>query len=158
MSPGKRPDLANPRHLLAFGFGTGLAPRAPGTAGTLVGIPAYLLLAPLPLPAYLAVLVVGFAIGVWICDTTSRDLGVHDHPGIVFDEVVGYLVTMIAAPAGWPWLLVGFVAFRFFDIVKPWPVRIADRRVGGGFGIMLDDVLAGLYALATVQLLALAVG
>ncbi len=145
--------FSSPIHWLAFGGGAGLAPVAPGTFGTLVGIPFFLLMAGLPLPYYLLLTAVLFAVGVWICDRSATALGVHDHPGIVWDEIVGYLVTMIAAPLQWPWLLAGFVLFRFFDIVKPWPIRWLDRRVGGGFGIMVDDLLAGIFGLAVMQLL-----
>lgn len=147
-----RPDLRNPVHVLAFGFGAGLSPLAPGTAGTLLGVFIYLSMAPLPLPYYIAVCGLLFVAGVWICARTSRDLGVHDHSGIVFDEIVGFLVAMIALPPDWLWLLAGFVLFRLFDIVKPWPIGWFDRRVPGGLGIMLDDLLAGLAALALLQL------
>lgn len=135
-----------PIHLLAFGLGTGTAPFAPGTFGTLLGIPVYLVMQPLSLPIYLAACAVLFLVGVVLCHITARDLNVHDHPGIVFDEIVGYAVTMIGAPQGWPWIVAGFLLFRLFDIWKPWPVRIADRRIGGGFGIMFDDLLAAVYA------------
>jgi phosphatidylglycerophosphatase A len=141
-----KPNLKNPLHLLAFGFGSGLAPIAPGTFGTLVAIPPYLLLQSLPQTFYLGVVLFGFILGVWVCGRTSADLGVHDHGGIVWDEVVGYLLTMTLAPSGWGWVVVGFLLFRLFDILKPWPIRWFDQRVPGGFGIMLDDVLAGLYA------------
>lgn len=137
----------NPVHLLAFGLGTGAAPYAPGTVGTLLGIPLCWLLAQQELWVYLGVTVILFAIGVWICDRTSKDIGVHDHSGIVFDEVVGYLVTMVAVPVNLWTLLAGFLLFRLFDIVKPWPIRWMDKRVKGGFGIMIDDVLAGLFGL-----------
>jgi phosphatidylglycerophosphatase A len=90
--------------------------------------------------------------GVWLCDRVARELGVHDHPGIVWDEWVGFLITMWLAPAGWGWLLLGFVLFRFFDIVKPWPINLLDRSVQGGWGIMLDDIVAGVYAFALIQL------
>jgi len=146
-----RPNLLRFTHLLAFGLGSGLAPKAPGTFGTLAAVPFYLALAPLPLPMYLMIVLVTFSLGVGICEITSRDLGVHDHPGIVWDEFVGLWITLIGAPAGWPWVVAGFVLFRIFDILKPWPVRWADRRVGGGLGIMLDDALAGLYALGILQ-------
>lgn len=135
-----------------MGFGSGLAPVAPGTFGTLVAVPFYLLLAQLSLPWYLLAVNLGFAIGVYICQYTSDALGVHDHGGIVWDEFVGYWITMIAVPFAWQWILLGFVLFRGFDIVKPWPVKIADKKIKGGFGIMLDDVLAGLYALACMHL------
>ncbi len=141
-----KPDMGNPVHLLAFGFGSGLAPKAPGTFGTLVGVPIYLLLQPLPPVVYGVLVVVSFLIGIGLCGRTSRDLGVHDHGGIVWDEIVGYLVTMLWAPKGWLWVGIGFVLFRFFDILKPWPIRWFDRKVSGGFGVMLDDLIAGLFA------------
>ncbi|MCH8178011.1 MAG: phosphatidylglycerophosphatase A [Proteobacteria bacterium] len=146
--------LRNPLHLLSLGFGAGLSPYAPGTVGTIVAVPLYLLLSQLELVPYIAVIVTGFALGVYLCHYTSQALGVHDHSGIVWDEFIGYWITMIAVPAvTWQWVLAGFVLFRFFDIVKPWPVKLADKRLKGGFGIMFDDVLAGLYALACMQLI-----
>jgi len=141
----------NPIHFLAFGFGSGAMPFAPGTFGTLAALPIYLLMLPLSLWAYLAVVLVMTLLGVWLCHVTSRDLGVHDHGGIVWDEIVGYLITMIAAPPGWQWIVAGFVLFRFFDIIKPWPIGWADRRVHGGLGIMLDDVLAAILAWIVLQ-------
>ncbi|MBA1145999.1 phosphatidylglycerophosphatase A [Ectothiorhodospiraceae bacterium WFHF3C12] len=150
--------LCNPVHCLALGFGTGLAPRAPGTVGTLVGIPLYLLLQPLPVGIYLAVLVAGFLLGIHVCQRTAADVGVHDHPAIVWDEVIGYLVTMTLVPASALNVVAGFVLFRFFDVLKPPPIRAVDRRVHGGFGIMFDDVLAGLYAALCLQLLLWSLG
>ena len=144
--------LTSPVHLLAFGFGSGLAPKAPGTFGTLAAIPFYLLLAMLPLWAYGLLVVIAAIAGVWICGESSRRLGVHDHGGIVWDEFVGLWITLLAAPPGWLWLVLGFGLFRLFDIWKPWPIRIADRQVSGGFGIMLDDILAGVFALAVLQM------
>ncbi len=138
-------------HFLAFGFGAGKMPVAPGTFGTLVGIPFYLLLAPLPPLVYADVVLGLFALGVWLCHATEQDLRVHDHPGIVWDEIVGYLITMFMAPSGWPWIVLGFVLFRLFDIWKPFPIRQLERRIQGGLGNMLDDALAGLYALAVLQ-------
>jgi len=145
--------LRHPVDFLALGFGSGLLPRAPGTAGTVAAIPLYLLVQSLTLPVYLPLVAVLFLIGIPICAHTANRLGVHDHPGIVWDEIVGYLVTMTFAPVGWPWVLAGFVLFRFFDVLKPWPIRWLDRRVGGGFGIMVDDLLAGVAAAAVLQLL-----
>jgi len=135
----------NPVHFLAFGGGAGAMPVAPGTFGTLVAIPLYLLLQPLSLLYYLLTLAIMTLFGIWLCGRTAADIGVHDHGGIVWDEIVGYLLTMIAAPPGWLAVVLGFALFRLFDIVKPWPIRLADRHVGGGFGIMLDDVLAAGY-------------
>jgi phosphatidylglycerophosphatase A len=144
--------LRNPMHLLSLGFGSGLSPHAPGTMGTLVAVPMYLLLGRLDLIVYLMVILGGFILGVYVCNYTSKALGVHDHSGIVWDEIIGYWITMIAVPAQtWQWILAGFVLFRLFDIVKPWPVNIADKHLSGGFGIMIDDVLAGLYAFACIQ-------
>lgn len=149
-----RPDWSSPWHVLAFGLGSGAAPKAPGTAGTLAAIPLYLLLAGLPPALYLLIVSGMFLFGVWLCERVSRELGVHDHGGIVWDEWVGLLITMALAPPGWAWLLAGFALFRLFDIWKPWPIRWLDAQVVGGLGIMLDDVLAGLYAFALLQLAA----
>lgn len=141
----------NPIHFLAFGFGSGAMPFAPGTFGTVVAIPIYWFLLPLSLWSYLATVLVITLVGVWLCHVTSRDLGVHDHAGIVWDEIAGYLITMIAAPPGWQWMLAGFILFRFFDIIKPWPIGWVDRRIHGGLGIMLDDVLAAGFAWLVLQ-------
>ena len=135
--------LKDPVLFLAFGFGSGLMPRAPGTAGTLAAIPLYLWFSQYPLTIYLALVILVSVTGVWICQQASARLGVHDHPGIVWDEVAGFLITMIPAPASWIWLVAGFILFRVFDIWKPWPIAWADRELKGGLGIMLDDVLAG---------------
>lgn len=142
----------DPVQFLAFGFGSGLSPKAPGTAGTLMALPLYLLLAQLPLLSYSAVLVLSAIAGIWICDRASKQLGVHDHPGIVWDEFVGLWVTMWAVPQGWPWLLAGFLLFRLFDIAKPWPIGPLDKKVEGGFGIMIDDIIAGIMACAVLHL------
>jgi phosphatidylglycerophosphatase A len=146
--------ISDPFHLLAFGFGSGLIRFAPGTAGTVAAVPIFIAAHELPLMLYVALIAVMFLAGVWICGRASLQLGVHDHSGIVWDEIVGFLLAMTAAPAGWAWILVGAVLFRVFDIAKPWPVSLADRRLGGGFGIMLDDTIAGLYSLAALQALA----
>ena len=140
----------NPVHFLAFGLGTGASPYAPGTVGTLLGIPLVYLLSHWPLWVYLAVSAALIVIGVWVCDRTSRDIGVHDHGGIVIDEVAGYLVTMIAVPVNLWTLIAAFFIFRLFDIVKPWPIGWLDRKVKGGLGIMIDDLLAGLYSLGVM--------
>jgi phosphatidylglycerophosphatase A len=150
-----KPNLRNPVHVLAFGFGSGLSPIAPGTMGTLVAVPIYLGLQNLPIVSYAIVVLVLIILGIFLCQRTALDLNVHDHPGIVWDEIVGYLVTMIAAPAGWVWLLVGFILFRFFDIVKPWPISWIDANIKGGLGIMLDDLVAAVIALMILQIAAL---
>jgi len=143
--------FAHPANFFALGGGLGLAPKAPGTFGTLLAIPL-LFLMPQNLVAYVVVIVVLFAFGVWCCHVCARELGVHDHPGIVWDEVVGYLITMIMLPRSALWVLAGFVVFRFFDILKPWPISWVDRQVHGGLGIMLDDVLAALFAVMVLQI------
>lgn len=154
-TPSPQDLLRSPIHMLAFGFGSGLAPKAPGTFGTLVGIPFFALLVWLQcdLTSFLLISSALFLVGIPICDISSKKLHVHDHPGIVWDEIVGYLFTM--APVlhyglDWRWLLVGFAAFRFFDILKPWPIKWADERAPGGFGIMVDDLIAAIFAAAVV--------
>lgn len=143
--------LTNPIHFLALGFGSGLIKPAPGTWGTLASVPVYLLML-LVLPAgllpYLAVLGLSFVIGVYLCGKTASDVGVPDHGSIVWDEFVGMWITMTMIPFSWQNLLLGFVLFRLFDILKPWPIKLLDKHVHGGFGIMIDDVLAGIFAWA----------
>lgn len=138
--------LKSPVHLLAFGFGSGLAAKAPGTFGTLVAVPIFLLVSKLP-PLHYSLFVLAAALaGIYICGKTTKDLRVHDHGGIVWDEMVGYWITMMMIPVSWHSLLAGFLLFRLFDIWKPFPIRWLDQRVKGGFGIMVDDVLAGFFA------------
>lgn len=144
----------NPIHFAAFGFGAGAIKIAPGTCGTLVAIPLYILLQDLPLLMYISITVALFLLGIWLCQVTTRDLGVHDHAGIVWDEIVGYLITMVAAPTGWMWVVLGFALFRLFDIWKPWPINLLDRQVKGGFGVMIDDVLAGICAWLVMRAIA----
>jgi len=153
-------DRRKLHHWLAFGFGSGLAPKAPGTFGTLAAIPFYLLMSPLAWPYYLGLVVVFTVIGIWACDRTARELGAKDPSAIVWDEFVGFFITMLAVPSvlltasyGWAWILAGFLAFRLFDIWKPWPIRVIDERVEGGLGIMLDDILAGIMAALTLLVL-----
>tara|TARA_B110000858_G_scaffold198192_1_gene263130 strand:+ start:5725 stop:6198 length:474 start_codon:yes stop_codon:yes gene_type:complete len=150
--------LANPIHLLAFGFGAGLSPKAPGTVGTVVAVLIYLALPSMPLIIYAGLIVLSFVFGIWICGKTAEDLGVHDHGGIVWDEFVGYWITMFMAPSGLVWVLLGFVLFRLLDIFKPWPIKWADKELAGGLGIMLDDVLAGIMAALCIQALAVLIG
>lgn len=147
-------SLKNPVHFLALGFGAGCSPYMPGTAGSVVGVVLYCFLQNLDVFVYAALVLLLSLAGIWLCGRTSRDLGVEDHQAIVWDEIVGYLVTMIAAPPGWLWIAAGFVLFRLFDITKPWPVNWADKRVSGGLGIMLDDIIAAIYALLILQITA----
>ena len=140
--------LRDPIHLFAFGFGAGLSPVAPGTFGTAIAIPIVLLVQQFGFVAHVVFALAAIAFGIYVCGESARRLGVHDHPGIVWDEIAGYTVTMLAAPSHWYWFLCGFVLFRFFDIVKPWPIREADHSLSGGLGIMLDDIIAGVFAAA----------
>lgn len=147
--PTEKPSaslLAQPIHLIAFGFGAGLFPKAPGTAGTLLAVVPAWLIAGWSLQAKVAFISALFIFGVWICGESARRLQSHDHPAIVWDEVVGYLATCLMLPAEPLWLLLAFVLFRFFDIVKPWPIRDLDHRLHGGIGIMLDDIVAAAFA------------
>ena len=132
---------------LALGFGSGLAPKAPGTFGTLAAIPLGVLLSLAPLTIHLLLLAAAFLLGVLVCDLVGKRLGVSDHGAMVWDEFVGYWVAIAMLPAQWPWFLAAFVVFRFFDILKPWPIRPVEKAFGGGFGVMLDDVVAGLLTL-----------
>jgi phosphatidylglycerophosphatase A len=141
-----RTVMTDPVHCLAFGLGAGLLPRAPGTWGSLFTAIAFWLIAPIPALILIPVIVVMFLIGVWICGESARRLGVHDHGGIVFDEVVGMLATLLVVSDEPIWIAVAFLSFRVADIWKPWPIREVDHRLGGGVGIMLDDVLAAFYA------------
>ena len=147
--------LRDPRYLLAFGFGSGLAPRAPGTFGTLAAIPVFLVLQALPVPAYVAVVCIAFAVGVYVCHHVATELNIKDPGAIVFDEFVGLWVGLFLLPEGWWWLVCGFVLFRAFDILKPWPVGFLDTSIKGGLGIMVDDVAAGLYTFACLQVAAM---
>jgi phosphatidylglycerophosphatase A len=153
VNPAFNDLIKHPVLLLAFGFGSGLAPKAPGTFGTVIGVLFYLLLQPLQLPIFIAVTIAVCLVGIPICGVAATRLGVHDHSGIVWDEIAGYLVTMAFVPHGWLWVIAGFIAFRIFDILKPWPICVLDRKLKGGFGIMLDDVVAGIFAGATLWLL-----
>lgn len=145
--------LTKPIQFLALGLGSGLAPKAPGTFGTLAAVPLFLLLSMLtPLYYFIAVIVMSVA-GIYICGKAAEEVGVHDHPAIVWDEFVGYFITMFMVPVSWQSILVGFILFRFFDILKPWPISYIDKKISGGFGIMFDDILAGIFSLFIMQLI-----
>lgn len=145
----------NPLIFIACGFGSGAMPYAPGTFGTLMIIPFYLLIQNVSLSTYLLILFAAIIFGIWICDLASKTFDTHDHPSIVFDEFVGFAVTMIAAPKGWLWILLGFILFRIFDIWKPLPIKWFDQHIKNGLGVVLDDVIAGVYAFILLQLLAI---
>lgn len=155
--PDVRPDArfvyAHPAHCIAFAGGVGLAPFAPGTIGTLLAFPLLALLA-----AYsdsvtqLSVFIIFFGIGAWACHLTGRALGVSDHGGMVWDETVAFLLVLIFTPAGWAWQIAAFALFRFFDIVKPPPIRHFDRTLKNGFGVMFDDLLAAGYTLLVLAI------
>ena len=141
----------HPIHFLAFGFGSGLAPKAPGTFGSLIAIPLIIALSVLPIAEYVTVTLFAAVAGIWICQFTAQRLGVHDHGAIVWDEVAGMLVVFIAVPITWDTLLLGFVLFRWFDITKPWLIGWLDRHCHDGLGIMADDIAAGLFSLALLH-------
>jgi phosphatidylglycerophosphatase A len=139
----------------ALGFGSGLAPLAPGTAGTLAAVPLAALMKLLPAVVYWPLLLLFFVAGIHFCDVASRRLGQHDPGAIVWDEIVAYCLAVAFLPMHWAWFAAAFVLFRLFDILKPWPVRLADRRFRGGFGIMFDDILAAGYAMASLHVIGL---
>ena len=143
----------NPAYFLAFGFGSGLAPFAPGTFGTLAGIPIYLLINNVSKPTYLITVLCLFIIGVFICSYVSKDLAVDDYKGIVFDEMVGYLCVMFLMPTSFISMLLGFILFRVFDIWKPMPIKYFDNKFKNGFGVMFDDLLAAMFAWFVMWLL-----
>ena len=166
MNISKRLELSRKKHskislriafgnlwcFLGLGFGTGLSPQAPGTLGTLAAFPLYWLLAGTSPLMYISITTGLFLIGIHVCSVTEKKIGIQDHSGIVWDEIVGLLVTMTFISPSWETLTVGFLCFRVFDVLKPWPIGWFDRKVHGGFGIMLDDLIAGIMACATSHL------
>lgn len=149
----KRLSPSNFWHILATGFGSGLSPKAPGTAGSLAAVPFCYLLGLASLPLKAAIIVVAFAIGVYACQKATDAIGIDDHGGIVWDEFVGMFITVACLPNTLAWLIAGFVVFRIFDIWKPWPIGPIDAKLKGGLGIMLDDVIAGVFALVVLKLI-----
>ena len=153
VQPSWRFIFSHPAHFLSFGFGSGLFPGSPGTAGTLVAFPIYWYLAERLTDAqFILVLILAFAVGVWVCEKTGKTLGVADHGGMVWDEIVAFLLVLIFTPEGFFWQLLAFLLFRFFDIVKPPPIRHFDRTWHGGLGVMFDDILAAGYTLLVLAL------
>ena len=150
----RRLALRTPEGLLAFGFGAGLSRLAPGTAGTVLAVPIALLLKSLPGGVYWSVLALSFLLGIHVCGVCSEKLGTEDPGAIVWDEMVAFWLTVAFVPLSWPWWLAAFVLFRFFDIVKPWPIKALEKRLHGGLGIMFDDLVAAIYAMAILALAA----
>ncbi len=153
-----RPDsrflLAHPAHFIALGFGTGLAPVAPGTVGTLLAYPLYQVLAPyLSSIELFGVITLFFLLGVWACELTGRAMGIADHSSMVWDEVVAMLLILLVIPAGVYWWIAAFFLFRFFDVFKPQPIRYFDQTLKGGFGVMFDDIVAAFYTLLVLALI-----
>lgn len=149
--PNKQFLLQHPAHFFALGLGSGLMPKAPGTSGTLVGLPLFALLMLLPEVSHLPILAVLFLVGIPLCGITGRNLGVSDHGSIVWDEIVAYMLVLEFTPKSWEWWLYAFLLFRLFDIWKPFPIRTLDQKIHGGLGVMLDDLLAALYAIAVLK-------
>ena len=152
-----RPDFTfvanHPAHFVAFGFGSGLAPIAPGTAGTLLAIPMYWLIRPHYSDfEFLLLIVAAFVLGIWACARTGRDLGIADYGGMVWDEIVAFWLVLLIVPGEFLWQLAAFVLFRIFDIVKPQPIRFFDATLKGGFGVMFDDLIAAFYALLVLAI------
>ena len=154
----QRVSLKNPVHFLALGFGSGLIPFMPGTFGSLAALPLLIAFLYLPPVTLLIAAVLASAIGIYLCGKTADDMQVHDHGSIVWDEVAGILLTFLWVPLSLWTVVAGFLLFRFFDIVKPWPIGPVDKYVSGGLGIMLDDIIAGLMACASLHAIMLMVG
>ncbi len=152
--PVPRSMWEKPSHFIAFGFGSGAVPFAPGTFGTLMAIPFYFTMQSLSHSLYLLLTIIITLASMWLCHRVAKEINVHDHSGMCLDEIVGYLVTMYAAPHGLAWIIAGFLLFRLFDIWKPWPIRYIDEHASGGIGIILDDVLAGIYSLIILRIIA----
>ncbi len=154
----RNPDFAfitaSPARFIAFGFGSGLSPKAPGTAGSVVGVALYyLLFLFLSSTVVITLLLLFFALGVWACDKTGRDLGVADYGGMVWDEIVAMMLVLVFTPFGLIWSAIAFALFRLFDIWKPFPIGFLEKKFKGGFGVMIDDAMAAIYAIAVIALL-----
>lgn len=151
----KQPDfkflLAHPAHFLALGFGSGLPPKAPGTFGTIAGLPLFYLIAGYSLNVQLAIIAGLFIIGIYLCEVAGKALGVSDHGSIVWDEIVAMMLVLTITPNQWQSWLVAFGLFRLFDIWKPFPIRQCDAKLKGGFGVMFDDILAAVYAMISLK-------
>lgn len=155
MANATHPDfkllLSHPAHFFALGFGSGLARKAPGTFGTLLGFPLFILIAPFGFATQLGIISLLFLTGIYFCDITGKALGVSDHGSIVWDEIVAMMLVLTFAPSQWQWWLIAFLLFRLFDIWKPFPIRQCDAKIKGGLGVMLDDLLAAIYAIISLK-------
>ncbi|HSI38058.1 MAG TPA: phosphatidylglycerophosphatase A [Methylotenera sp.] len=145
--------LSHPAHFFALGFGSGLSPKAPGTAGTVVALPLAWLISTLPLYTQLLIIASLFVAGIFICSITNKNLGVADHGSIVWDEIVAMMLVLTFTPLFWAWWLTAFLLFRLFDIWKPYPIRQLDAKLKNGFGVMFDDLLAAVYAIISLKVL-----
>ena len=145
--------IKHPAHFLALGFGSGLAPKAPGTFGTIIGLPLFYLIAHYSLNIQLSIIALLFLVGIYLCDVAGKALGVSDHGSIVWDEIAAMMLVLTITPMHWLWWLIAFGLFRLFDIWKPFPIRQCDAKLKGGFGVMFDDLLAALYALIVLKAL-----
>jgi phosphatidylglycerophosphatase A len=150
-SPNVQFLLQHPAHFFGLGFGSGLAPKAPGTFGTLVGYPLFWLISAYALSTQLIIISALFLIGIYFCGVTGKALGVSDHGGIVWDEIVAMMLVLAFTPNQWQWWLVAFLLFRLFDIWKPFPIKQFDAKLKNGFGVMFDDLLAAIYAIISLQ-------
>lgn len=152
-SPDFKLLISHPAHFLALGAGSGLAKKAPGTYGTLVGLPLFFLIAPLQIYLQISIIFILFLVGIYCCEKTGQALGVSDHGSIVWDEIVAMMLVLTFTPIQWQWWLVAFALFRLFDIWKPVPIRQCDAKIKGGLGVMMDDILAAMYAILSLKLL-----
>ncbi|HEY0563432.1 MAG TPA: phosphatidylglycerophosphatase A [Methylophilus sp.] len=143
--------MSHPAHLLGLGFGTGLAPKAPGTLGTVIGLPLFWIMHAYSFNTQLLILLALFVLGIYVCGKTGLALGVSDHGGIVWDEIVAMMLVLTFTPLHWFWWLLAFALFRLFDIWKPFPIRQCDAQLKGGFGVMFDDLLAAIYAIIVLK-------
>ena len=143
--------LSHPAHFFGLGFGSGLAPKAPGTFGTLVGLPLFWLISGYTFNTQIIIIAALFIAGIYFCGATGKALGVSDHGGIVWDEIVAIMLVLAFTPTHWIWCLVAFGLFRLFDIWKPYPICYADAKLKNGFGVMFDDLLAAIYAILIIR-------
>ena len=153
IQPGFKLLLSHPAHFCALGFGSGLAKKAPGTFGTLIGFPLFWLIAGIGFYVQLSIISALFLIGIYFCERTGKALGVSDHGAIVWDEIVAMMLVLTVTPNQWQWWLIAFLLFRLFDIWKPAPIRQCDAKIKGGLGVMLDDLLAAIYAIISLKAL-----